>query len=145
MTFYVIARNSEDAEWHVTLLPAFEIDEDALYNFTGLAKDLLRGTGVIQTHGVAEENFTGAFSEIVPALRLERTRSLVEIHEILIGVLIGLQGKFRTPEFTGSGFTPHVTGAKLDSAIPEFDTVAITRYTIEGFSEVDSFSLKSLA
>lgn len=144
MTYYVIAKNSEDATWHMTLLPAFDISESKLNNFAGLTRDLLIGTGPIQVRGVTEADFTGALGELVPALKIERTKTLQEVHEILIEILMGLHGKFRNPEFTGSGYSPHVTGATLDSEIPEFDAVAITKQDIEGFEEVSSISLKPL-
>lgn len=93
------------SEWplHTTIADVFAIDRTVTNIDTSLAA-LLSRTAAVET--IANEDATLGTT---PVVLLSKTPSLITLHTDVISLLEENLAVFNTPEFTRSGFLPHVT------------------------------------
>ena len=133
--------SSSDWPLHVTIVDTFAIDWD-VPTMTGKLESLLADHA--QAASAAEgEAFFGPDKQTKATL-LEKTESLIALHNNVVELLSEGGLRLNNPQFAGEGFVPHATVQKHDR-LHEGDRVAFNTLTIiDMFPDNDPYQRKVL-
>ena len=139
---YIILESSVDERWHITLAPAFSIDDTKIQTLIQSIKESTRNISPFKVYGVEEKEFTESENNPVPVLVLQYNEVLMSAHCQLTKLIKDHCGIFRNPEYVGVGYSPHITYADLSTELPIFDRLSISQQVLTGdFKILDSWHL----
>lgn len=142
LDYYIILESSLDERWHITLAPAFNIDDSKIQTLIQSIKESIRNIPPLKVHGVEEKEFTDSESNLVPVLVLKHHEVLMTAHCHLMKLIENHCGTFRNPEYTGVGYSPHITYADLSTELPIFDRLSVSQQVLtDDFKILDSWCL----
>jgi hypothetical protein len=106
---------------HVTVVPTFVTEASAEVIATGLSP-VLRHQPAIEAIAAQEELFGPR--ENVRVTTLVASAELARLHGMLVSAVAAHDIRFDNPEFTGSGYRPHVTAIRRER-VAEGDRLAL--------------------
>ena len=102
-------------EWplHLTLAPTFTTTDDLAATEAAVAP-LLTSRSTILVRAGREEGFGRSMSR--PASVVDASPELIGLHLALVAALMATGAEFDHPEFTGTGYRPHITRTRVAGA-----------------------------
>ena len=91
---------------HLTVVPTFVIDADLATVWSAIAP-LLAPVPALTVRAGHDEGFGRSAGR--PVTLIEPTAAVLDLHRSLLAALLALGARFDEPDFTGSGYRPHVT------------------------------------
>lgn len=116
---------------HLTLLPRFTVEPEQVNLFVKSVGNLLENVSPLELKATGEDVFYSAqFQEEVPVALIENTGDLQNIHTGLLTALVEAGGSVDTPAFTGNGWTPHMSGWRVNDPVPTMKYIIISQSTM---------------
>lgn len=142
MSYYVIAENSVDETFHLTLLPEFDILDSDVEHFLNDVKYLSTEYSSFQIIPEAEDEFFSD-DDVIHVLKVKKTEDIVKMHDDLMSFAVNYGVVFDNVDYVGDGFTPHVSGADMRTVLPVFDRLSVSYFDGESFVILGSFDLNN--
>jgi len=137
MSYYIILESSAHESFHITLLPEFFFDKQAhcLNDFINDVKSVLEKVfshGEISVTGGSEKVFTTSDGENISVLTIHDD-FLTTMHLLLLDIAYSHGVVFANDSYVGEGYQAHVSMAVLNTALPAFDMVSLSKSCGEDF------------